>query len=105
MGSDKTDKPHRRKRDDADAHNIHPVKHFAYSESKHKDAAALKSRYRAEIKAIYHAYTALSEETTSTEEAAKAFKTIISACQGARSSYDHPHDTPRQLLLLRLMEA
>ena len=83
MGLDRAEKPHRRKRDDADAHNIHPTKHFAYSEAKHKDAAALRSQYRAEIKAIYDAYTALSDESTGAEEAAKAFKTIINACQGA----------------------
>ena len=99
MGSDRADKPHRRKRDDPDAHNVHPAKHFAYSESKHKDAAALKSRYRAEIKGIYNAYTALSEETTSAEDAAKAFKTIIAACQGTHSSYSHPHEDSQQMLL------
>lgn len=99
MGSDRADKPHRRKRDDPDAHDVHPTKHFAYSESKHKDAAALKSRYRAEIKAIYNAYTALSEETTSAQEVAKAFKIIITACQGLPSPYARPHNMSRQLLL------
>lgn len=82
MGSDRADKPQRRKRDDLDAHDVHPTKHFAYSETNHEDAAALKSRYRAEIKSIYNAYVVLSEETTSPAEAAKAFKIIVAACRG-----------------------
>ena len=82
MGSDRADKPQRRKRDDPDAHDVHPTKHFAYSETNQEDAAALKSRYRAEIKSIYNAYVVLSEETTSPADAAEAFKTIVAACHG-----------------------
>ena len=79
MGSDKLDKPHRWKRDDSDAH---AAKHFAYSETSHKDAAALKSQYRAEVKSIYDAYVLLSEEATSAPEASRAFQTLVAACQG-----------------------
>ena len=85
-----SDRPHRRKRDDSDAHNIQPNKHFAYSEGNHKDAAAKKKLNRGKIKSVYDAYVLLSEDSTGSAEAAKAFQTLIAACQGEHTLMDQP---------------
>lgn len=82
MGSERSDKPHRKKRDGLDAHNNHPAKQFAYSEAPQNSAEALKSKHRADVKKLYKAYLTLSQETSSNEDVSTAFKTLISACQG-----------------------
>ena len=82
MGSERSDKPHRKKRDGLDAHNNHPAKQFAYSEAPQNSAEALKSKHRADVKKLYKAYLILSQETSSNEDVSTAFKTFISACQG-----------------------
>ena len=82
-----SDRPHRRKRDDPDGYDVQPKKQFAYSEAHHKDAAALKKLYRGKIKSVYTAYVLLSKDSTGSAEAARAFQTLVAACQGGLQSW------------------
>ena len=82
MGSERLDKPHRKKRDGLAEYNNHPAKQFSYSEAPQNSAEALKSKHRDDVKKLYKAYLILSQETSSTEDVSTAFKTLISACHG-----------------------